>query len=78
MLETALQTSRDGLSVLHCPQFIIHLQNDQVKSALQLLSLKPPPRYKTPAASKAYLVGRKGAIPVELERKLARFMRSIK
>lgn len=78
LLETALQTSREGLSVLYCPQFIIHLQNAQLKPTLQLLPLKLPPRCKIPSASKVYLVGRKGAIPINIERKLARFIRSIK
>lgn len=78
LLETALQTSREGLSVLHCPQFIINLQNNQIASSLQLHSLKPPSQYKVPAALKIYLVGRKGAVPALLERKLAKFIRSIK
>lgn len=77
LLETALQTSREGLSVLHCPEFIINLQNLQMKSSLQLFSLKAPAPYKTPKTVKVYLVGRKGSIPVKLERKLATFMRSI-
>lgn len=78
LLETALQTSREGLSVIHCPQFIVHLQNAQLKSALKLESLKTPARYKAPAPLKAYLVTKKGAATSGLEQKLARFMRSLK
>lgn len=77
LLETALQTSRQGLSVLHCPDFIVRLQNEHVKQAFQLISLKPPPAYKPLRPIKVYLVGRKGMIPNEVERKLARFMRSL-
>lgn len=78
LLETALQTSRQGLSVIHCPQFISHLQNDQTDSSLRLHSLKPPSQYKAPRPLKIYLVGHKGAVPASLERKLAKLVRSLK
>lgn len=78
LLETALQTARAGLSVLHVPDFIVTLQNEQLRPSHQLVRLPFPPRYRPAKAIKVHLIGRKGAIPDELERKLARFMRSLK
>lgn len=75
LLETALQTTRDGLSVIHCPSFIISLQNEMVKSSLQLVPLKTPPQYKPQKNVKVYLVHRKGFDVRSLEGKLAKFMR---
>lgn len=77
LLETALQTSRQGLSVLHCPDFIIRLQNEFVKTGHQLISLATPPGYKRPKAIKIYLVCKKGVETSPLEGKLATFLRFI-
>jgi DNA-binding transcriptional LysR family regulator len=76
LLETALQTARTGLSVLHCPDFITLLQNEQVKPSCQLVKLPFPAGYRAVKPIKVYLVGRKGDIPHSLERKLAKFIRS--
>lgn len=76
LLETALQTARDGLSVLHCPAFIVKLQNAVVKSTHQLAPLKAPPGYKT-IKTKAYLAARKGYDVKPLEGKFAKLMRSL-
>jgi len=78
LLETALQTSREGLSVLHCPSFIVDLHNMALKSSYQLLPLKQPPRYKQQKPTTVYLVFRKGTDIGSLEGKLAKFMRSLK
>ncbi len=78
LLETALQTARMGLSVLHCPDFIVRLQNEQVKPSLQLMELPFPPGYKESKATKIFLVSRKGFSIDNLERKFAKFMRSLK
>lgn len=75
LLETALQTSREGLSVLHCPSFVVHLQNHIVKAAYQLHALKAPAEYKKVKPVKIFLVAKKGTIPTILERKLAKFIR---
>ncbi len=77
LLETALQTARLGLSVLHCPDFIVSLQNEQVRTSHQLVKLPSPKGYKESKPTKVYLVGRKGELPDTLERKLAKFMRSL-
>lgn len=77
LLETALQTSRAGLSVLHCPSFIIQLQNEHVKPSYQLTKLPAPATYREAKATKVFLVGHKGHPLENLERKLAKFMRSI-
>lgn len=77
LLETALQTSRQGLSVLHCPDFIIGLHNEQVRSSFQLSPLPPPPDYKPSKPIRIYLVGKKGSDGLRLEGKLAKFIRSI-
>lgn len=77
LLETALQTARMGLSVLHCPNFIARLQNQQVKPSMHLFKLPTPPGYKEAKATKVFLVGRKGAFLEGIERRLAKFMRSL-
>lgn len=78
LLETALQTSRLGISVLHCPDFIVNLQNQQVKQSMQLSPLPLPIGYKVARPVKVYLVFRKGAVIHGLEGKFAKFMRSLK
>jgi DNA-binding transcriptional LysR family regulator len=77
LLETALQTSRRGLSVLHCPEFIVPIHNEQVKPSLQLVQLKAPLGYKPPKPVKALLCGKKGSSFLGLEGKFAKFMRSL-
>ncbi len=77
LLETALQTSRQGLSVLHCPDFIVRLQNEQVKTQLQLQILPLPVGYKQSKPTKIYLVARKGNSALNLEGKFAKFLRSL-
>lgn len=39
-LEAALETSRLGLSVIHCPHFIANLQNESLKKSYQLTLLE--------------------------------------
>lgn len=77
LLETALQTSRLGLSVLHCPDFIVRLHNQHSKPNFHLNTLAYPAGYKRLKSTRVYLVARKGAVPIALERKLAKFMRSL-
>ena len=77
LLETALQTSRVGLSVIHCPDFIVRLHNEQVKTSSQLVTLPKPNGYKASKPAKVYLICRKGGTPPDLEKKLARLMRSL-
>lgn len=78
LLETALQTSRQGLSVLHCPDFIVHLHNESVKPFFQLSPLTVPKGYKPLPAVKMYLVRRKGSLDSNIEGKLAKFVRSLR
>lgn len=78
LLETALQTSAQGSSVIYCPDFIVKLHNERVKANFHLSSLPHPTGYKKPKPLKVYLVGKRGNINIELERKLAKFMRSLK
>ncbi len=79
LLETALQTSRLGHSVLHCPDLIIKLQNMMVKKEFQLEQLPYPERFKPLKPVKIYLVAKKGNPLVTLiEGKLAKFLRSLK
>ena len=77
LLETAIQTSREGLSVVHCPLFIVQLQNTIVKTTYQLHALKAPSKYRTLTPTRIFLVARKGTVPNTLERKLAKFIRSL-
>lgn len=78
LLETAIQTSIRGLSVLYCPDFIVKLTNENLKPTLQLVPLPMPESLTRTKSVKVYLVGRKGSLSVELERKMAKFMRSLK
>lgn len=78
LLETALLTSRRGLSVLHCPDFIAHLHNVDLKPDFQLKNLPIPTGYKRIKPSKMYLVARKGSPHLKLEPKLAKLARSFK
>jgi hypothetical protein len=78
LLETALQTSAQGDTVIHCPDFIAHLHNERSKAPFQLIAISFPEGYKKPKPIKVFLVGRKGNIPTELERKFAKLFRSFK
>jgi DNA-binding transcriptional LysR family regulator len=78
LLETALQTSRTGHSVLYCPDFIIKLQNQCVLKELRLERLPFPTPMKAIKAVKIYLVSRKGTATKPLEGKFAKFFRSLK
>ncbi|MDH4467367.1 MAG: LysR family transcriptional regulator [Bacteriovoracaceae bacterium] len=79
LLETALQTSQLGLSVIHCPKFIISLSNKYCKDEYQLEQLPYPKKMKKIKPSKIYLVLRKDhSIGINLEGKLAKFVRSLK
>ena len=79
MLETALQTTRHGLSVLHCPDFIPMIHNQYVTSKYQLERLPYPSSIKKVKPVKAYLVVKKESIVEKsLEGKLAKFFRSFK
>ena len=77
LLETALQTSRNGLSVLHCPDFIAKLHNEHVEQKYRLVSLPKPSRYKPGKPTKIYLVSRKNAEIKFIEGKLAKLFRSL-
>lgn len=78
LLETALQTSRSGLSVLHCPDFIVKLHNESIDPKFCLVPLPTPPKYKSVKPVKVYLVSRRNSEIGFIEGKLARFMRSLK
>lgn len=79
LLETALQTSRLGASVLHCPDFVIKLQNRHVIPDRRLASLSYPPGMKPLKKSKIYLVSKKGDVKAPtMERKVAKFIRSLR
>ena len=79
LLETSLQTSRLGLSVIHCPDFVIKLHNDQVQKEKQLVELPYPASTKKSKPITIYLVSKKGNPKLKLfEGKMAKFIRSIK
>jgi DNA-binding transcriptional LysR family regulator len=78
LLETALQTSSRGATVVHCPDFVIRLHNERAKSEFHLSPLPYPNGYREPKPIKTYLASRKGAISSELGRKLAKRFRLAK
>ena len=76
LLETALQTSRAGLSVLHCPDFVVQLQNRHLSSEKRLVRLPSPTGYRIRKEIKIYLIAKKGNIKAKtMERKVAKFLR---
>ncbi len=79
LLETALQTSRMGNSVIHCPDFIIKLHNRHLLKEFRLVKLPYPFSLKPMKPVKIFLVHKKGNDAVKLvEGKLAKFLRSLK
>ncbi|MGZ3771281.1 MAG: LysR family transcriptional regulator [Bdellovibrio sp.] len=79
LLETALQTSRQGLSVLHCPDFIINIHNESVLKEFKLEHLPYPHPLKPMKPIKIFLISNKeNNININLEGKLAKFLRSLK
>lgn len=78
LLETALQTASQGMSVIYCPDFIVKLYNERVKASFQLQELQKPHGLKKLKTKKIYLVAKKGNVSVELERKFAKFIRSLR
>ena len=79
MLETALQTTRNGLSVLHAPAFIAELHNRSMTTDHKLVRLPAPKGYRAPKKIKIFLVVKKGSSNVNLiEGKLAHFLRTLK
>ena len=78
LLETALQSTRLGLSVIHCPEFVAKLHNRTTSSQAQLSLLPYPTEVKARKPVKIYLVSRKGEpLPNRLEGKLSKFIRSL-
>ena len=77
LLETSLQVARQGLCVLHCPDFIVRLHNEQIRNEFQLTRLALPDGYRKAKPTKIFLVGKKGAIPTYLERKMAKCLRGL-
>jgi DNA-binding transcriptional LysR family regulator len=78
LLETGLQVAADGLAVVHCPDFVVKLHNQRVRSELHLDELTLPRGYGAQKAVKVYLVSRKESASKALGGKLARFMRLLK
>jgi DNA-binding transcriptional LysR family regulator len=78
LLETALQTSRKGLSVLHCPDFVAHLHNRGVSKEQSLEEL-PYPKQVSRKSVGIFLVTKKSQPNVSTwEKKFARFCRTNK
>lgn len=78
MLETALQTTRAGLSVLHAPSFIVDLHNRSIANEHKLVRLPPPKGYRALKKIKIFLVVKKGSEATKtMEGKFARFLRGL-
>lgn len=78
LLETALQTTRQGCSVIHCPNFVVKLHNESVLKEYRLEKLPYPPGINSMKPIKIYLVSKKDSAVTLLERKLAKFLRSLR
>ncbi len=75
MLETALETSRLGLSVIHCPDFIIKLQNQMLKKEYQIEKLEIK-KYQKHQSLDVIIVIRKGFPENKIVKKLAKALRT--
>ena len=73
MLETALEVARDGVGVIHCPKFIIELQNQKLLTKYQLVEL-PYPSPKQ-SSTDIYLITRKSYPENKIVKKLAKSLR---
>jgi len=78
LLETALLMASSGHAVVHAPDFIVRLHNERVKASLKLERMPDPAGYRVGKAVKVYLVAKKNHSPEVLERKLAKFFRSLR
>lgn len=77
LLETALQTSRLGLSVLHCPDFIVTLHNRYTANEYKLISLPFPKNAGSRKKTKIFLIVKKSnESKNSIEGKVAKFLRS--
>lgn len=74
MLETALELSRRGKSVIYAPKFIIKLQNEMIQKKHELVELKPE-EFKGSNTINVYLVIRKNQIESPIIKKLAKSLR---
>lgn len=74
LLETALETSRLGLSALHCPDFIVKLQNESLKKQFQLFPLELKQNAKQSYVD-VYVIKRKETQEGALVKKLTKTLR---
>ncbi len=74
LLETTLETTRQGLSVLHCPEFVIRLQNEYLKEEFQLIPLTMNIELIRPKLD-IYLITRKGFPEDDLVKKVSKSIR---
>lgn len=74
LLETSLNLSRRGISVIYCPRFVVKLQNSQ--SLSKLFEIKVKERFKT-AKKNIYLVIRKARSEDKIAKKIAKSIRTI-
>jgi DNA-binding transcriptional LysR family regulator len=74
MLETALETTRSGLSLIHCPDFVALLQNKYLKSHFTLIPISYNSKMKT-VSKDIYLVTRRNYPESTLAKKVAKAVR---
>ena len=77
LLETALQLSRHGRAVLHCPDFIVKLHNCDLRNSLQLSPLPKPAGYPKQSAKKIFLITKKSSGTTKIHYQLPKLFRSI-
>lgn len=75
MLETALEIARDGLGVIHCPMFIIPLQNKKLLTKYQLVELPLTKSFPKSSHLDIYLITRKSFPENSIVKKLAKSIR---
>lgn len=79
LLETALQTTYSGISVIHCPDFVIKLLNQRMGKDRMLVRLPYPSGMKEPDRAKIFCVSMKdNPNASRFIKRTARFVRSLK
>lgn len=74
LMETALETCRQGLSAIFIPEFVIPLHNELMKEENRL-ELVPPPPGMSPVKRTIYLVQRQGDPEDKTAKTIARAIR---
>lgn len=77
MMESALELCRAGRCVAYLPEFVAHLHNRSILDEFKLHEFKSPVAIKDRQQS-VYLIRRQGSVESQVERQVAKSLRSLK